>query len=118
MVPGDFFALAGDAAGFDPEAPGRRFDAILVDIDHSPEALLDARSAGFYRPEGLRALSTHLKPGGIFGLWSDDRSDAAFTARLAGVFVEAWSVPVSFHNPLRNRPYTHTVYLARKAAAA
>lgn len=115
VMPGDFFALAGGAAGFDDGAPGRQFDAILVDIDHSPEALLDERSAGFYRPEGLRALGTHLKPGGIFGLWSDDQPDADFTARLARVFAEAWAEPVTFQNPLRNQPYTQTVYLARKA---
>lgn len=117
LVQGDFFALAGGEAGFDPAAPGRRFDAILVDIDHSPEALLDARSTGFYRPEGLRALAAHLKPGGVFGLWSNDRPDAVFTERLAGVFAEARAEPVTFHNPLQDRPYTQTIYLGRKAVA-
>lgn len=76
LVQGDFFAMAGSEAGFDPDSPGRRFDAILVDIDHSPDALLDDRSIGFYRPEGLRALAAHIKPGGIFALWSNDRPDS------------------------------------------
>jgi spermidine synthase len=115
---GDFFALAASEAGFDPDQPGRRFDAILVDIDHSPEALLDDRSRGFYQPAGLRAVAAHLAPGGVFGLWSDDRPDAAFTARLAAVFAEAWAEPVTFHNPLQNRPFTQTVYLARAAGGA
>ncbi|MFC5525368.1 hypothetical protein ACFPPA_06390 [Rhodanobacter ginsengisoli] len=114
FVQGDFFALAGSAQGFDPESPGRRFDAILLDIDHSPEALLDQRSTSFYQPDGLRALTAHLKPGGIFGLWSNDRPDPAFTARLAGVFAEAWAEPVTFDNPLQGRPFTQTVYLARR----
>src|SRR5690606_34701301 len=35
MIEGDFFALATSSTGFDPEMPQRRFDAILVDIDHS-----------------------------------------------------------------------------------
>ncbi len=117
FVQGDFFALAATDAGFDGTAPGRRFDAILVDIDHTPEALLDDRSAGFYRPEGLRRLAAHLRPGGVFGLWSDDTPDADFTARLADIFAEARAEPVTFDNPLQNRPYTQTVYLARKAAA-
>ncbi|WP_323797462.1 spermidine synthase [Nisaea sp.] len=117
LVQGDFFAGAGSKAGFDPDAPGRRFDAILVDIDHSPEALLDDRSAGFYGPEGLRALTSHLKPGGIFGLWSDDDPDPSFTERLSDVFAEAWAEPVTFHNPLQDRPFTQTVYLARMAVA-
>ncbi|WP_193188146.1 spermine/spermidine synthase domain-containing protein [Nisaea sediminum] len=114
LVEADFFAGAASETGFDPETPGRKFDAILLDIDHSPEALLDARSASFYGSDGLRALATHLKPGGIFGLWSDDRTDPAFTERLSGVFSEASAEPVTFHNPLQDRPFTQTVYLARR----
>lgn len=116
LVQGDFFAGAASEAGFDPDAPGRRFDAILVDIDHSPEALLDDRSAGFYGHEGLTALAAHLKPGGVFGLWSNDKPDPAFTERLSGVFAEAWAEPVTFHNPLQDLPFTQTVYLARRRA--
>ncbi len=116
FVQGDFFALAASDQGFDAESSGRRFDAILLDIDHSPEALLDERSTSFYQPDGLRALAVHLKPGGIFGLWSNDRPDAAFTERLASVFAEAWAEPVTFDNPLQGRPFTQTVYLARHAS--
>ena len=115
IVAGDFFALAASAAGFDPDRPGRKFDAILVDIDHSPVALLDARSASFYGTEGMRALAAHLKPGGVFGLWSDDEPDPSFTERLAGVFAQAWAAPVTFHNVLQDRPFTQTVYLATTA---
>lgn len=114
LLHGDFFALAGSAGGFDPDTPGRKFDAVLLDIDHSPDALLDARSESFYQPEGLVAMAAHLKPGGLFGLWSDDREDPAFTERLAGVFADAWAEPVTFHNPLQDKPFTQTVYLARK----
>jgi spermidine synthase len=118
LLHGDFFALAASEAGFDPDTPGRTFDAILVDIDHSPEALLDARSETFYQPEGLRRLATHLRPGGVFGLWSNDRPDEAFTARLSGVFAQARAEPVTFHNPLQDRPYTQTVYLAQTQSDA
>jgi len=118
LVEGDFFAMARGDDGFDPAVPGRTFDAILLDIDHSPDALLDERSTSFYQPEGLARLASHLKPGGIFGLWSDERTDDAFTERLAGVFAEAWAEPVTFHNPLQDRPFTQTVYLARTAAAS
>ncbi|HUE47108.1 MAG TPA: spermidine synthase [Aestuariivirgaceae bacterium] len=113
FIAGDFFALAASDGGFDPKAPGRRFDAVLLDIDHSPDALLDARSTSFYRAQGLGRVAAHLNPGGIFGLWSDDAPDDNFTARLAGVFADAWAEPVTFHNPLQDRPFTQTVYLAR-----
>lgn len=118
LVQGDFFALAATAEGFDPAAPGRRFHAILVDIDHAPDALLDARSTGFYRPEGLRHLLPHLHPGGVFGLWSNDLPDPAFTGRLEAVFGEAWAAPVTFHNPLQNKDFTQTIYLACAPAQA
>lgn len=117
FVHGDFFALAAAAEGFDAQAPGRRFDAILVDIDHSPLALLDTRSTAFYQRAGLQQLATHLKPGGVFGLWSNDAPDGAFTSRLSEVFAQAWAEPVTFHNPLQDRPFTQTVYLARTAPA-
>jgi spermidine synthase len=115
LVQGDFFAMAAGEAGFDPDAPGRRFDAVLVDIDHSPDALLDDRSTSFYRLDGLRALAAHLKPGGVFGLWSNEKPDPFFTERLSRVFTQAWAEPVTFHNPLQDRPFTQTVYLARTA---
>ncbi len=116
FVHGDFFRRAASQDGFDPEAPGRRFDAVLVDIDHSPEMVLDNRNQGFYRVAGLRQVSAHLKPGGIFGLWSNDRPDPEFTARLQAVFGAARAEPVTFHNPLQQREYTQTVYLARQEA--
>jgi spermidine synthase len=117
LVHGDFFALAAVDEGFDPDAPGRRFDAVLVDIDHSPDGLLDPHHAGFYQPAGLRRLAANLRPGGVFGLWSNTLPDDAFTARLADCFIEARAEPVTFHNPLQDRPFTQTVYLARTAAA-
>lgn len=116
FVLGDFFGLAASKPGFDSEARSRQFDAILVDIDHSPDFLLNPENAAFYQPEGLRRLATHLRPGGIFGLWSNERPDDAFTARLVQVFAEACAEPVTFHNPLQDKDFTQTVYLARTAA--
>ncbi len=116
IVHGDFFAMASSAEGFDRSRPRRRFDAILVDIDHSPDLLLDPGNAGFYRAEGLASLSAHLRPGGVFGLWSNDLPDDAFTARLLAVFGDARAERVTFPNPLQNNEFTQTVYLARTAA--
>jgi spermidine synthase len=117
LVHGDFFALAESDAGFDPDAPGRQFDAVLVDIDHSPDQLLDPRNASFYQPEGLRRLAAKLRAGGVLGLWSNALPDDAFTARLRECFGAARAEPVTFHNPLQNRPFTQTVYLARTPMA-
>lgn len=110
---GDFFALAESEAGFDANQPQRKFDAILIDIDHTPDWLLDARSGSFYSEEGLKKLAAHLKPGGVMGLWSDAVTDEGFVARMSNVFGKAWADPVTFHNPLQDKPFTQTVYLGR-----
>lgn len=114
FVHGDFFKLAASPQGFDPDIPGRQFDAVLVDIDHSPDFLLDPENAGFYGVEGLRRFSRHLKPGGIFGLWSNELPDERFTAVLSRVFNDVQAEKVDFHNPLRDVTETQTVYIARK----
>ncbi len=113
FVAGDFMALNAEPAGFDPQMPGRRFHAVIVDIDHSPEHLLHASHAAFYRPAGLAQLAGHLLPGGVFALWSNDPPDRAYLAVRAGAFASAVATVVSFDNPLQDRPATNTVYLAR-----
>lgn len=111
LVPGDFFALAA-GPGFDPDRPGRRFDAVVVDIDHAPDHLLADGSAGFYGPEGTRRLAAHLRPGGVYGLWSNDPPDEGYLGVLGEVFVDVVAEVVAFPNPLQGREATNTVYLA------
>jgi spermidine synthase len=115
LVHDDFFAMAAAPSGFDPEQPGRRFHAVIVDIDHSPQHLLHPSHADFYEPAGMRRLASHLHPGGVFSLWSNDPPDQRFTVKLAEVFTEVRAEIVRFHNPLQEREATNTVYLARKS---
>lgn len=112
LVHGDFFALASADAGFDPAPPRQRYHAILVDIDHSPRHLLDERHTGFYTVDGLRALTRHLHPGGVFALWSDDPPDDAFLTDLAQVFASAEAHVVTFPNHYTRGESTNTVYVA------
>lgn len=116
FVNGDFFALADNPEeGFDPAQPGRRFDAVLLDIDHSPRNLLNPQNASFYSAQGLRHLAAQLKPGGHFALWSDDPPDEAFQVLLNTVFATTETHVVKFHNPLQDRESASTVYVARLA---
>jgi spermidine synthase len=115
LVQGDFFALA--ATGLDPADEERRFDAVIVDIDHSPRHVLHPRHAAFYRPEGLRHVAGRLHPGGVFALWSNDPPDEEFGATLAEVFPRHEAHVVEFDNPLQGRTAANTVYVATTASA-
>jgi spermidine synthase len=112
IVQGDFFARVDAAAGLDPASPGRRFHAVLVDIDHTPRHVLHPSHAAFYSAAGLRRLCHQLHPGGVFALWSNDPPDADFEAVLAEAFATAEAHVVSFPNPLQGRDSTNTVYVA------
>jgi spermidine synthase len=113
LISGDFFALAASAGGFDHNEPGRRFHAILLDVDHSPRNLLDSRHGALYEPAGLQRLARHLHPGGAFGLWSNDSPDEDFMKSLGAAFATSQAHVVKFHNPLQNREAANTVYVAR-----
>ena len=115
LVHGDFFAMSHSIEGLDPQTPRRRFDAVLVDIDHSPTNLLHPRHAALYQPEGLRRLAGHVDPGGVFALWSNDPPDENFKAALASVFATSDAHVVTFDNPLQDRDASNTVYIGVKA---
>jgi hypothetical protein len=111
-VHGDFFAMIDDP---DLGTLGRTFDAVVVDIDHSPRHLLHPGHAGFYEPAGVRRLAARLRPGGVFALWSNDPPDGDYQAVLADAFLDVRAEVVRFPNPLQDRESTNTVYLARTA---
>ncbi|HSU35308.1 MAG TPA: spermidine synthase [Propionibacteriaceae bacterium] len=113
LVSGDFFAMS-DGRGFDPDGPGRIFDALIVDIDHAPDHPLAAGSTGFYSPAGAQRLAGHLRPGGVYALWSNDPPDDDYLAVLSEVFVDVAAEVVTFPNPLQGRDATNTVYLGNK----
>ena len=112
-VEGDFFALAYDPVrGFDDARLGRKFHAVLLDIDHTTRHWLNPRHAAFYTAEGLQTLRRHLHPGGVFAMWSDESPDEDFCTRLREVFANVEAHVVSFPNPIRGGESTGTVYVA------
>lgn len=113
VINGDFFALLNPAVGLDPDEPGRRFHAILLDIDHSPRSVLHPTNSAFYEKDGLIRLSKHLQPRGIFGLWSADPPEKNFLKALAEVFADVRAHEVEFHNPLMHCNEVNTVYVAK-----
>lgn len=103
---GDFFGW------FDaPREPAERYDVVLLDIDHSPRALLHPEHARFYAIEGLKRLRDGIAEGGVFAMWSDEGPDEAFIAVLKAVFMNVRAEVVAFDNPLNGGASTCTIYI-------
>ncbi len=108
----DFFALAR-GAGFDMGQPGRRWDAVLLDIDHTPSQLLNAGHGDFYTPEGLARVKRFLRPGGVLAMWSNDAPEPGFLGTLKKVFERVEGQECVFANPLTGSTSSNGIYVAR-----
>ncbi len=106
----DFFELA--RTGFDISDKERKFDAVLLDVDHSPKHFLDAKNESFYGIEGLSLLRRQLKNGGVFALWSNDAPDEEFTKHLKSIFGKASAHTIEFANFYTNTTSINSVYTA------
>ena len=72
---GDVGATLGAAAG--------AYDAVLLDVDNGPEALVHPDNARLYAPGGLLLARAALRPGGVLGVWSSVEAPT-FAGRLQG----------------------------------
>jgi spermidine synthase len=112
LVHADFFELVDRPPPMLADDGAERFDAILVDIDHSPRHLLEPGHARLYTPDGLRQLGRHLRSGGVFALWSNDPPDDDFVAVLHTAFATATAHVVTFRNFLIDGDTHSTIYVA------
>jgi spermidine synthase len=70
----------GDVADAIAQAPAG-FDAILLDVDNGPDALVRPGNRRLYAPAGLAAARAALRPGGVLAVWSAG-PDPGFTRTL------------------------------------
>lgn len=103
---GDFFGWFDEA-----RTPADRYDVVLLDIDHSPRALLHPEHSRFYSVEGLGRLRDGIAEGGVFAMWSDEGPDADFVTVLESVFANVRAEVVAFDNPLTGGASTCTIYI-------
>ncbi|MBE2215256.1 MAG: spermine synthase [Opitutaceae bacterium] len=103
--------VPGDVAEFIRRAPAASCDAVLLDVDNGPVAMVQAANRGLYSREGIGRIAAMLRPGGRAAIWSASRDDT-FADRLAagGFAVEA--VPARTY-PAQRRP-AHLIYVADK----
>ncbi len=111
LVCGDFFAMMGEGGAAAPLV-----HAVLLDIDHSPRAVLNAGNAAFYTVAGLKGVAARLVVGGVFALWSDEAPEPGFEAVMAAVFDHCEAHVVEFDNPLTGGRSSCTIYVGRAGA--
>ncbi|MEO0478056.1 MAG: spermidine synthase [Planctomycetota bacterium] len=110
LIEGD--ALETLARG--PEQQGTpTWDAVLIDIDDSPEHLLAEGHSEFYSDAGLGGLLASLKPGGIAAIWASLPVEG-FDARVRQVFGNCVVHDAVFHNALLMEDEFNPIYLARR----
>ncbi|HVM40194.1 MAG TPA: spermidine synthase [Acidimicrobiia bacterium] len=119
FVRGDFFQMVAEGVLCGSEERGHDgWNAVVVDIDHSPRHHLHPRHARFYTRDGVSEVAACLRPGGVFGLWSDDAPDDAFVADLEAAFASAEAHVVTFPNFYTGERWSATVYVAAIAPAS
>lgn len=92
------------------------WDAILVDVDHTPDEPLDPSSAPFYTAAGLRRVKEHLRPGGVLAVWSAGNAAPRFVEALDEVFGGSTTEVVRWTNELIDdgQELEDVLFLARR----
>ena len=91
------------------------WDVIALDTDNGPEWLVRGENARLYTVSGLCAVRTALRPGGVAVFWCPEGSPS-FEGDLRDVFDEVHvgtAVDV-----IDGRPFTYTLYVARRVDGA
>jgi len=91
--------------------PQSRFDAILIDVDHSPDERLGEQNESFYTEAGLRLARRHLTDGGVLAVWSYAES-SPFADALHAVFDNVRVEPVTYDNQLIDQRLTDWLFFA------
>ena len=88
---------------------GDRYDAILLDVDNSPDPLVQKGNGRLYQKRGLEMARAALRPKGRVVYWSA-HEDPGFVKLLRKVFSQVEVIPAKAY-PKAKR-YTHTLFLA------
>ncbi|MEJ6828774.1 MAG: spermine synthase [Akkermansiaceae bacterium] len=84
------------------------YDAILLDVDNSPDPLVDEGNSRLYDRRGVALIAKSLKPGGRIVFWSA-HPDKAFAKSLQRDFKNVQAIPAKAY-PKAKR-FTHTLFV-------
>jgi spermidine synthase len=81
------------------------YDAILLDIDNGPTAMVQRANFRLYDRRGLQIVAAALKPGGRVAIWSAAR-DAKFEERLRRTGFQVQLIPAKLYPGARREACT------------
>ena len=84
------------------------YDAIMLDVDNGPQAMVSEGNNWLYSPQGLTASYRALRRGGVLAIWSAD-SQPAFVRRLRRAGFKADEVKVRARGGSKRRGGAHHV---------
>jgi spermidine synthase len=91
------------------------FDAVLLDVDNGPEALIRKANDALYDTKGLQAIGRALQPGGVLAVWSSG-PNLAFSKRLRAAGFDVNEVGV--RATTKRSGAHHVIWFATKPEAA
>ncbi len=86
------------------KAAPQTYDAILLDVDNGPSAMVSGTNSSVYSISGLRALRTAIRSGGRVAIWSAG-PDPAFETRLKREGMKFQAVPARKYPKARRAAY-------------
>jgi spermidine synthase len=86
------------------EAKPQSYDAILLDVDNGPFAMVAADNASLYSDVGIQLICRALKPGGRAVFWSAGR-DPRFEDRLNKADLKFDAIPAKAHKSAERSAY-------------
>jgi spermidine synthase len=104
MVLGDVYELMR-------KGEAERYDAILLDVDNGPVAMVQEGNGRMYQADGLAMIGRVLKPGGCVAFWSAS-GDPAFVRRLAKAGFAVQVEAVKAYAQAKRK--VHTIFLGRR----
>ena len=90
------------------ESKNEPYDAILLDVDHTPSSWVQVQNFRLYERAGFTAVTLSLKPGGLVAYWSaGDEPEFAHRLRRAGFGVQTYEAKA--HTTAKRA--VHRIYL-------